>query len=133
MPPFLVPVAVPAVAAVAAAATTSAAVTTATTAAAATTTVATATTAASPTAAVSTAATATTGAFFFGSGFIDGERATVVLLTVQSGNGRLGFLIRGHFHESKTFAATGFSIVDDLSGNDLAMRAKHLFQFGSIH
>src|SRR5580692_10168297 len=88
-----------------------------------------------PTAATSTIAAsatttaATSAAFFAGTGFIDGEGATAMLLAVEGGNCRLGFLIGAHFDKSEPFAAAGVAVVDDLGGYHLPMRGKQLFEF----
>jgi hypothetical protein len=105
-----------------------------------TTTAATASTTASTTA-VSTPATTTaaetaattTGSFFLRTGFIDGQGATVVLDTVEGGNRGCRLVVAGHFDKTKTLAATGIAVVDDLRGDHLAMSAKQLLEFRTVH
>jgi hypothetical protein len=74
---------------------------------AASTTAAASTVAASTTAAASTettAATATTAASFFARpGFVDGQCASAVLLTIKRGDRRLGFVVVAHLDESEAF------------------------------
>jgi hypothetical protein len=125
----LVPVAVPAVAAVAS----TAATTVSAPATAAAATAEAASTAASAVAASATAATTTAAApLFAGTRFVDGKCPAVVLLTIQGRNRGRGLLIRGHFDKSKSFAAPGVTIIDDLCRNHLAMRSKQLFEFRAI-
>ena len=63
------------------------------------------------------AATATTAAtastWLLGTRFVDGQRAAAQLSTVQRGNRRLRFRIRGHLHESKAAGLAGELICDD--------------------
>ena len=122
-------------AAIAAAAAVSAATAAETTASTTTTAASTKPTATSTTtAAETTASTATTtGTLFTGASFIDGQCAAFMLLAVQSGDRSLGFLVAGHFHEPETLAAAGVSIIDNLSGHNLAMGTKQLFEFRAIH
>jgi hypothetical protein len=111
--------------------------TTATAAAtAATTTVTTATTAAATTTAVSTTATTTTAttwaAAFFWLGFIDGESASAVFLTVESGDTGLRLGITPHLDESETLAAAGFPIGNHFSALNSAMRSEQFLQCRAI-
>ena len=53
----------------------------------------------------SAAAAAT--AIFLGLGFVHLQGATAVVLAIQGGDGRLGFLIGTHFDKSKPFALAG--------------------------
>jgi hypothetical protein len=55
-----------------------------------------------------------------------------VLLTVQGSDSCFGFVIAGHFDESKALAATCFAVVDDLCGHDLAVGSEQLFQFRAV-
>jgi hypothetical protein len=77
-----------------------------------------ATTTATAVAATTTAATTTTAttapAGFARSGFVDGQRAPIVLSAVDAGNGRLGFLVATHFDEAETFASARVAVHDDL-------------------
>jgi hypothetical protein len=86
------------------------------------------TTAVATTATTTAAATTATGAIFAGLGFVDSESAAVMLLAVQSGNRRLGFLIRTHLNESEALAATGFPIGDDFGALHGAVLRKKLLQ-----
>jgi hypothetical protein len=99
---------------VATATATAATPTTATTTAATTISTAATTATATTPAAKATATTTATRAVFLGPGFIDGQSAAVVLLAVEGGNGRLRLFVRGHLHETKPFAASGVTVVDDL-------------------
>jgi hypothetical protein len=122
-----------AISAVAAVATTTAAATVATTTASTTATAeAAATAAASAVAATTTTTAATTTALFARAGFVDGQGAAIVLLTVEGGNRGSRFLVRGHFDESEAFASAGVPIVDDLSRDDLSMCCEQLFEFRAI-
>src|SRR5262245_31924331 len=56
-------------------------------------------------AAASAAAATATGAVFAWAGFVDGQRAAVMLLAVQSSDGRLGLAVIGHLHKAKALAA----------------------------
>jgi len=97
--------------AAAAAVTTSAAATTAATASASTTT-------------VTTAATATTtgaGAIFAGLGDVYGKSTALMVLAVESGNGRLRLGIGSHLDEPKAFRAAGIPVGDYFSGLDSAV------------
>jgi hypothetical protein len=79
-------------------------------------------------AAASTAAATAAATFFARSGFVDGQRAAVVLAAVQAGNGRLSFGIVAHFHEAEAFAPARVPISDDLSALHGAEFGKHLIQ-----
>jgi hypothetical protein len=114
------------------AATATEAAATTTTPTAATTTVATATTAAAVTTTATAAAATATGTVFAGLGFIDGQSATTVFLAVQGCNRGLGFLIGAHFHETKTLAATGVPIGDDLRAVHGPMGREQFLQSGAI-
>jgi len=127
--------AISAIATVSTAATAAATVATTTTASAATTAAEAATTAAASTAvaaAATTTASATTASLFARAGFIDGKCAAIVLLAVERGNRRRGFLVRGHFDKSEAFASAGVAIVDDLGGDDLPVCSEQLFEFRAI-
>jgi hypothetical protein len=109
--------------------TTAVSATTSTTAAAAAATAAvtTATPAATATA-ESTATTAATGAFFLGSGFIDGQGATVVLLTVEGRDGGLGLFVGRHLDKTEPLAAAGVAIVDDLGRDNCAVGSEKFLE-----
>lgn len=126
----LVAIASTAVAAVSATATTT--VATATTAAS-TTTVATAAPTTTTAEATATATTASTTAFFAGSGFVDGEGASAVLLTIERADGGLGFFVSAHFDETEAFGASGVAVVNDLSRDDGPVLTKQLFQFRAVY
>jgi hypothetical protein len=108
--------------------------TTAAVAAPATTAAATESTAATTASATKSTATpsATATAVFFGTGFIDGQGTAIMLKTIQGGDCRSGFVVAGHFNKAESFAATGVAIVDDLSGNNLAMSGKQLLEFRAV-
>ena len=93
-----------------AAATTGAACATAATESAATTTVAATTT----TTGTTTAAPEAARTLFAWTGFIDDQGTTVHLLAVHAIDGRQGFGVGAHFHESKTLGAAGFPVHHDL-------------------
>jgi outer membrane receptor protein involved in Fe transport len=120
-----------AVATIAAVAATAAAEATASTAAATTSAAAEAT--AATTAAATKSTPATTRTILARLGFIDGQSAAFVLLSIQGSNRGLGFGIVRHFDESEAFAAAGVTIVDDLSAFDGAVRRKQLFQHRAIY
>jgi hypothetical protein len=126
----LVPIAsaAAAFAATAAAATTVAAAATA----AATTTESAAAAAAAATESAATTAAAATPAIFARAGFVDGEGATAVLLTVQGCDRRLGFLIGPHFDEPEPLGSAGVTVVDDLGGDNRAVLAKQLLELRAI-
>ena len=114
---------------IAAAATAAATVaTTAATASAATTATAAAVATSATTAAAVAATTAATRAIFLGLGFVDGQCAAVVILTVERGDRGLRFLIRPHLDESEALAAAGITVGNDLGGLDAAVLAEELFQ-----
>src|SRR4051794_39837861 len=69
-----------------------------------------------------TAAAATEAALFLRLRFVDLKSAAAILLAVESGNGRFGFLLIGHLNESETLRAARIAIHDDLSAVHGAMR-----------
>src|SRR5262245_52632525 len=76
---------------------------------------------ATATAAVATAATAAAAtvtaaarAVFLGLGFVNRQRAAVVLLAVQGADGGLCFLVRSHLDEPESLAAPGGAVGDYL-------------------
>jgi hypothetical protein len=103
----------------AAAATAAAAVTTAAATAAATVAAATA-------AAITTAATAT-AAIVFGSGFVDGQIATVEFGFMQTIDRGLSLSICRHFDKAKTLTASGFAVRNDLRTLDLTILREKFF------
>ena len=106
---------------VTAAAATAAAAAAAVTTTAAATAVATATATAIPTTAAAAAA------IVFGSGFVDGQIATVEFGFMQSIDRGLSLGIGRHFDKAKTLAAAGFAVRDDLRTLDLTiLREKFL-------
>jgi hypothetical protein len=103
----------------------------ATTTAAAITTAAAATTAAAVAAAASTTAAATATAartLFLRTSLVDGQRAAIMLLAIESGNRSLCFRIATHLNEAESLAATGFTIRNHLGRLNRAMLAEELFQ-----
>src|SRR5205085_10765812 len=102
-------------------------------------------TTASPTAAVAASTTTTTAAaaakpaasasrpVFARLGFVDGQRAAVVVLAVERRDGRLSLLIGAHFHETESLAASGHAVADDFSALHGSVRAKQLLEFGAIN
>ena len=115
-----------AVASAAVASTTTAAVSTATAAAAVSA-------AAASTAVATSAATSTAAALFARLGFIDGERAPVVLFAVEGGNGALGVIIVGHLDEPEPLAAAGVAIADNLGALNGAKLTEQLLQRRTVH
>jgi hypothetical protein len=109
------------------------AVTAATTTTAAATTAATTEATASASASTEATATTTPGAFFLGSGLIDGQRATVVLLAIQGGNRRLSFVVAGHLDETKTLAPACVAIIYDLSRDHGTVSGEQLLQCGAVY
>jgi len=99
-------------------------------AAAAATTAATAVAAATSAPSTTTTATAAT-AIFAGSGFIDRQRPTVVILAVEPPDGRLSLLVVAHFDEAETLAAAALAVLNDLGTFDRAERSKQRFQLGA--
>lgn len=63
------------------------------------------------------------------SGFINNNVSAAHVSAVESRYGRLRFLIRRHFHESKTFAAARELIHDYRSGNHGTVLAEKVFEF----
>jgi hypothetical protein len=116
----------------AAATTVTAARTTAATAAATTAGVPT-TAAASTAVPTATTTAAPASAAFFGLGFIDGQGATAMFLTVQGSNRCFGFGIGAHFDKSKTLAAAGFPVRDDFRAGHTAVRAEKFLQRRAVH
>src|SRR4029077_5044192 len=86
-------------------------------------------------AASSTASAATTSAatFFTRTGFVDRQRAALVLLLIEPLNGRLRFGIGAHFYKTKPLAAPGLTILDDLRTGYRAILAEQLFQIRAAH
>ena len=54
-------------------------------------------------------------------------------LAVQGGDGRLGFLIGTHLHETETLAAAGLAVGDDFRLLDLAMLGEQLLEVRAGH
>jgi hypothetical protein len=71
---------------------------------------------------ISTAAAA--AAFFAGAGFVDGQGAATVLLSVEGVDRRLGFGVVRHLDKAESLAATGIPVVNDLGRNHLTMLSK---------
>jgi hypothetical protein len=72
-----------------------------------------------PTAAAASAPSATatpSAAILTGAGFIDGQGAAAVLLTVEGLNGGIGFSVVRHFDEPEALAAARVPVIDDLGG-----------------
>jgi hypothetical protein len=90
-------------------------------------------TAASSAATESTApAAAASAALFARTGFIDGESAPAVLLSIQGGDGGLGFFIGAHFDEPEALASAGVAVVDDLRRHDGPVLTEQLLEFRAI-
>jgi hypothetical protein len=81
--------------------------------------------AATTTAAAAAAAAAT---IFARTRFVHGQRATFVLLVVEALNGRLGYTVRAHFDETKAFAPSRVSVLDDLRALHRAEFREQLFK-----
>lgn len=54
-----------------------------------------------------------------------------MLLAIEAFNGRLGFLVVAHFHETEFLAAVGFAIRNDLGAVDGTEGSKQVFQVGA--
>jgi hypothetical protein len=104
---------------------------TAATPAATTAAVATSAAAAATTVAASTATAAT--AFLARAGFIDGQRAPIILLAVQRGDGRLSFVVRTHFDKPEAFAPTRVPITDHFRAGHGSVLRKKFLQLRAIH
>jgi hypothetical protein len=74
------------------------------------------------------AATAAAATIFARTRFVHGQRATFVLLVVEALNGRLGFSVRAHFDETKAFAPSRVSVLDDLRALHRAEFREQLFK-----
>jgi hypothetical protein len=74
-----------------------------------------------------TAATAA-AAFFTRTGFVHGQRPTVLLGVVQATDGFLRRIVVGHFHETKTLAPAGIAVVNDFSAFHRAVCRKQRLQ-----
>jgi hypothetical protein len=55
-----------------------------------------------------------------------------MLLAVEGGDCRFGFLVGAHFDEAEAFGSAGVAIVNDLSGDDLAVGREQLFEFRAV-
>jgi hypothetical protein len=79
-----------------------------------------------PTAAkpAATSTAAPTGTLFARARFVYGQGATIMLLAVQRRHGRGCLFVAGHLDESESLAPAGVPVIDDLGGDDLAMRRK---------
>jgi hypothetical protein len=75
-----------------------------------------------------TAAATTTAAFFTRTGFVHGQRPTVLLGVVQPTDGFLRRIVVGHFHETKTLAPAGIAVVNDFSAFHRAVCRKQRLQ-----
>lgn len=95
----------------------------ATAAAAAVSTAAAAATAAAATASIS--ATAITTAFA-GLGFVDGQRATIEFLLMQTGNRFTGSILFLHFDKTEALATAGFAILNHFGATDGTELGKEL-------
>ena len=84
-------------------------------------------------AATSTSTSTSTAAFFTRSRFVDGQRATLVLLFVEPLNGRLCLCVGAHLHKPKPLAAPGFAILDDLRALNCAEWTEQLLQIRAAH
>jgi hypothetical protein len=101
--------------------------------AATTATVAAATAAATTAAAAAvTAAAAATAARLFGSCFVDGHGAAVVLLIVHALNGFASGVVIAHFDEAESLAATGISVLNDFRAPHGSKFGKHFFELGAV-
>ena len=88
-----------------------------------------ATAAATSTVATTSAATASaTTAFFAGASFVNGQRASAVILLVQAADRFVGGVVIPHFDESETLAPTCVPVLDDLSTLHRAELAEQGFQ-----
>src|SRR5437764_796482 len=85
------------------------------------------------TAATAASATAAAGSVLARLGFINGQSATVMLLTVERPDGRLGGLFRVHLYEPESLTASGLAVADDLSALHGSVRRKQLLQLRAVH
>jgi hypothetical protein len=100
-------------------------------AAAAATTSTVAATAAATTAA--TAATPSATTIFARPSLVDRQRATLVLLFIETLDRCLSLCVGTHFHKSESLAAPGFAILNDLRALDCAELTEQLLQIGATH
>jgi hypothetical protein len=56
-----------------------------------------------------------------------------MLLAVQGGDRRLGFLIGAHFDKAEALAAAGVAVVDDLRGDDSPVLTEQLLELRAIN
>jgi len=98
------------------------------TAAAATAVAAAATAAAATESATATTAAAATRAVFARLGFIDGQRAAVVLLAIEARNRGLRLFVGAHLHESKALTAARVAVRNDFRRLHASVRREQLFQ-----
>jgi hypothetical protein len=80
--------------------------------------------AATAVAAATTATAAAAAAIFAGTGFVDGQRATFVLLVVQTLDGFAGGIVIRHFDKAEPLAAAGIAVHDDLGALDRTILGK---------
>jgi hypothetical protein len=103
-------------------------------AAAATATAASTTTAAVAAAATTTAsATTATGTVFAGLGFIDGQCAAIMFLTVELTDGRLGLRVAAHLNESEALAPARFTVADHFCRLHRSVLAEQLFKIRAVY
>jgi hypothetical protein len=88
----------------------------------------TATTSAAATSAASIAATTAAAAFFAWTSFVNGQPATIKLFFMKTVDRIASTVLICHFNETKTFASTGVTVLDDLSAAYCTELCKHLFQ-----
>src|SRR6185436_2037167 len=79
---------------------------------------------------ISTAATATAtaAALFFGPRLVDGQFATLDVLSSETGDGGLGAFRSCHSNESETAGATAHAIHDEVDLSDRTEGCKHVLQ-----
>ena len=70
---------------------------------------------------------------FPGTGFVDGEAATIDLLAVEGGDGGLGLLVAAHLDEAEALGPPRVPVHDDLRRLDGAVLIEHLLQIAVGH
>jgi len=75
-----------------------------------------------------TAARAAVGTFFAGAGDIDGQRAAVEFLAVQTVDGLFGLLRRGHGDEGKSAGTIGHAVHHQVGLGDGAVGGKGVLE-----
>jgi hypothetical protein len=85
-------------------------------------------------AATATLTAAAGGAIFAGTGFVDGQGATLNFLARQGLDGRFGPFWRGHGNKTKTARTTAHAVSDEVNLGNRAMLLEQILQIilGSV-